>query len=306
MTNFRPISILCILSKVLEKLMKDRSERFIIENRILFPNQFGFRREYSTSDAVVQFTDYCCRSLNKKLYTIATFLDFSKAFDTVNKNVLLLKLERMGFRGIMNEWFDSYLSNREMYVLANGTKSQVKTINIGLPQGAVTSPWLISLYINDMHRCSDKLKFLHFADDTTVYMSGNDLERLCVDVENELRKVNEWLNANRLSLNVDKTSFMLFTHSRVDRNSISNRLGNKIIKQVRSVKFLGIYLDDRLNFNDHVSYLSKKLSKTVGIMYKMSCFLPPHILKMLYFSLFYSQLIYCINVWGRCGITITK
>ena len=96
---------------------------------------------------------------------------------------------------------------------------------------------------------------------------------------------------------------MLFTHSRVDRNSISIRLGNKIIKQVRSVKFLGIYLDDRLNFNEHVSYLSKKLSKTVGIMYKMSCFLPPYILKMLYFSLFYPQLIYCINVWGGCRIT---
>ena len=189
-----------------------------------------------------------------------------------------------------------------MYVVVNGTKSQVKTINIGLLQGAVTSPWLFSLYINDLHRCSDKLKFLHFADDTTVYMSGSDLERLCVDVENELRKVNEWLNENRLSLNVDKTSFMLFTHSRVDRNSISIRLGNKIIKQVRSVKFLGIHLDDRLNFNDHISYLSKKLSKTVGIMYKMSCFLPPHILKMLYFSLLYSQLIYCINVpmgWMR-------
>ena len=130
----------------------------------------------------------------------------------------------MVFRGIMNEWFDSYFSNREMYVVANGTKSKVKIINIGLPQGAVTSPWLFSLYINDMHRCSDKLKFLHFADDTTVYMSGSDLERLCMDVENELRKVNEWLNANRLSLNVDKTSFMLFTHSRVDRNSISIRL----------------------------------------------------------------------------------
>ena len=127
-------------------------------------------------------------------------------------------------------------------------------------------------------------------------MSGSDLERLCVDVENELRKVNEWLNANIFSLNIDKTSFMLFTNSRVDRNSISIRLGNKIIKQVRSVKFLGIYLDDRLDFNDHVSYLSKKLSETVGIMYKMSCFLPPNILKRLYFSLFYSQLIYCINV----------
>ena len=98
-------------------------------------------------------------------------------------------------------------------------------------------------------------------------MSESDLERLCVDVENELRKVNEWLNANRLSLNADKTSFVLFTHSRVDRNNISIRLGNKIIKQVGSVKFLGIYLDDRLNFNDHVSYLSKKTVENCRYIY---------------------------------------
>ena len=145
MANFHPISILCILSKVLKKLMRNRSERFIIENKTSFPNQFGFRSEYSTSDTVVQFTDNCGRSLGRKLYTIAIFLDFSKAFDTVNKNVLLLKLERMGLRGTVNEWFDCYLSNREMYVKANSTKLQVKIINIGLPQGTVTSSWLFSL-----------------------------------------------------------------------------------------------------------------------------------------------------------------
>ena len=130
----------------------------------------------------MEFTDHCATALNKKLHTIAIFLDLSKAIETVNKQaVLLRKLERMGFKGVINDWFESYLSNRRMYVQVNETDSQVKTINIGLPQGAVTSPYLFSLYINDMHRCSDKFSFLHFI----VYMSGSDLYRLCVDASDE-------------------------------------------------------------------------------------------------------------------------
>ena len=123
-----------------------------------------------------------------------------------------LKLERLGFRGRMNEWFDSYLSDRDMYVnycFLNDCSSRVKCINIGLPQGAVNSPWLFSLYVNDMLRSSEKLNFVHFADHTTVYMSECDLNQLCEEVSIELGEVEEWMRANRLSLNVQKTSFMV-------------------------------------------------------------------------------------------------
>ena len=119
---------------------------------------------------------------------------------------MLGKLELLGFRGIVRDWFESYLSDRRMYVDVNGSNSQIKTVNIGLPQGAVTSPWLFSLYVNDMHRCSNKLAFIHFADDTTAFMSGSDLERLCEEVSQELQKVDEWMRANKLSLNVEKTN----------------------------------------------------------------------------------------------------
>ena len=118
---------------------------------------------------------------------------------------MLRKLDRYGFRNDMNDFLNSYLSDRKMYVSVNGSDSTVRTTNIGLPQGPVTSPWLFSLYINDMHRTSDKLNFIHFADDTTVYMSGKDLKALC----EELNKVDEWLKANRLSLNIDKIYFMM-------------------------------------------------------------------------------------------------
>ena len=131
-------------------------------------------------------------------------------------------------------------------------------------------------------------------------MSGSDLERLCEEVSEELQKVDEWMRANRLSLNVEKTNFMLFTHSRVDRNAVVVRLGNKTITQVKSINFLGIH---RINYIDQTCALSKKLSRVIGIMFKLSAFVPPYIIRIIYFSLFYSHLMYGITVWGGCGVT---
>ena len=198
-----------MLSKLFEKSVKGRAETFISSNNIytLF-NLASVQDLTLNSDAVLEFVDRCSKALDNKLHTIAIFLDLSKAFYTVNKNIMLGKLELLGFRGIVRDWFESYWSDRRMYVDVNGSNSQIKTVNIGLPQGAVTSPWLFSLYVNDMHRCSNKLTFIHFADDTTAFMSGiSDLERLCEEVSEELQKVDEWMRANILSSNVEKNKF---------------------------------------------------------------------------------------------------
>ena len=133
-SNFRPISVLSFFAKIIEKLMKFRFMAYLDKNNVIYNKQFGFRSGYSTSDAILAFVDSCASSLDQKLYIIAVFLDLSKAFDSVNKNIMLLKLEQLGFRGRMNEWFDSYLSDRDMYVQINDCSSQVKCINIGLPR----------------------------------------------------------------------------------------------------------------------------------------------------------------------------
>ena len=302
-SNFRPISVLSFTSKILEKLMKSRVMKYLERNSIIYDKQFGFREGYSTTDAILEFVDSCTTSLNDKIYTIAVFLDLSKAFDTVNKDIMLKKLDYLGFRGVVNEWFASYLSDRRMYVQYENSRSVMKTLNIGLPQGAVSSPYLFTLYVNDMHQASDKLTFLHFADDTTVHMSGRNLRQLCVDVSAELLKVSEWMKANRLSLNVDKTSFMLFTHKVVNREEVEIDIGGRVVQQARSAKFLGILIDDRLSFNQHTMALRKKLSCALGIMYKMSGYVPGHILRMMYYSLFYPHLICGLSVWGGCGAT---
>lgn len=296
--NFRPISLLPLFSKLMEKLMKVRCMEFIQDNNIMYSSQYGFRSGCSTSDAILHLVDNCVAALDKRLYTITVFLDFSKAFDTVNGDIMLLKLDNLGFRGPINSFFRSYLSDRRMYVSVGGRDSTENTVNIGLPQGSVTSPWLFSLYINDLHRTSQKLKFIHFADDTTVYLSGGDLRKLCSDVSDELELIDNWLKANRLSLNIGKTCFMVHTHCSYDSNDCVIKIRGEPVKYVRSTKFLGLILDDKFNFNEHVSNLTKQLSKSKGMLYKLSCYVPPTIVRQLYFSLFYSRMIYGIAVWG--------
>ena len=301
--NYRPISLFHLLCKLIEKMIKSRASKFITDNNILYRNQFGFRSGCSTSDASLHVTDDCVTALDNRLSTIALFLDFSKAFDTVNKDIMLDKLDRLGFRGTIRDLFDSYLSERRMYVEVNGCKYETKTLNIGLPQGSVSAPWLFNLYINDMHRSSDKLNFLHFADDTTIYLSGRDLTRLCEEVCMELCKVDDWLKANRLSLNIDKTFYMIITHNNYDETDINIRILDVQLSRVTSTKFLGVTIDDRLSHGGHLSALYKQLSRVRGILYKLSSFLPPHVIKMLYYSLFHSRMVYGISIWGGGGVT---
>ena len=216
---------------------------------------------------------------------------------------MLRKLDRLGFRDYINSFFKSYLTDRQTYVNIGGHDSTVRTTNIGLPQGSVSATWLFSLYINDLHRTSNKLNFIHFADDTTVYMSGRDLTVLCREVCEELNAIDDWLKANRLSLNTDKTYFMIHTHNKFDINDYSIKIRDKTIKYVRSTKFLGLILDDRFSYSDHVSQLVKQLSKIKGVLLKLSHVVPSFVIRKIYYALFYSRISCNITVWGNGNVT---
>ena len=176
---------------------------------------------------------------------------------------MLKKLDRLVFRGPTLNFFDSYLTDRRLFVEINGRRSPMKITNIGLPQGAVQSPWMFSLYINDMHRASDKFKFIHFADDTTIYMTDRNLQRLTETACEELSKIDEWLKANRLSLNVDKTHYMMMTHKTYDPDptTLNIKIRDQLINHVTTTKFLGVTIVNKLNYNSHITSLSKRLSK---------------------------------------------
>lgn len=296
--NYRPISVIPTMSKIIEKLMAVRLRGYCNVNNILCRQQYGFREGFSTDDVVAEFVDRVVDGLNEGNSCISVFLDLSKAFDTVDHSILLKKLHQIGIRGITYKWFQSYLEYRRIYVEMGGVSSAERVLSCSVPQGSTLSPLLFLLYINDMHRASETLQFLHFADDSTVFVNGRNIADLASTVTNELTKVDKWLCANKLSLNIAKTSYLLFTNMK-NIPDISINIRNIPIKRERKTKFLGVILDDRLNFNDHVEATIKKLSRALGIIYRISCFVPLMHLVTIYYSVFYCHLIYCVIVWGK-------
>ena len=299
--NYRPISILNTMSKIFEKLIYKRVSGYLAKFNIISENQFGFRNNCSTADAVLSFTNQVYDSLRNKNSFIAIFLDFSKAFDTVQHDLLLSKLEKLGFRGCAFSWFQSYLSNRYQYVALQGEESDKKKIIAGIPQGSILGPLLFLLYINDMANVSNVLQCVHFADDTTLFFEASSVRRCAAVINSELRKINTWLCANKLSVNFKKTYYMLFTNSQFVPN-ISIRLRGKEVKRINNVKFLGVLLDEKLNFSYHIRHVSRKLAVACGIMRKLALFIPSHALRKIYFAIAYPYLVYGVEVWGNSSM----
>ena len=199
---------------------------------------------------------------------IGVFLDLKKAFDTVNRKILLDKLFIYGIRGNILKWFKSYLNERQQYVNFQGTESQMKCVTCGVPQGSIIGPLLFILYINDMDNVSKKIFPILFADDTTVLIEGNNLDVIITSLNSELDRINTWLKYNKLSLNVTKTHYMVFHRAR--RKVSHNKLfiNNSMVTQVNCSKFLGIILDNKLNWTSHIAYIKNKIAKGMGILLK--------------------------------------
>ena len=239
-------------------------------------------------------------TLDNKRFGCGIFIDLQKAFDTVNHKILLSKLEHYGIRGCALQWFRSYLSDRKQYVSVNGSNSDLLSITCGVPQGSVLGPLLFLIYINDLPNASKRLTFYLFADDTNIYYESKDLTNLTKIVNKELRLVKKWLDANKLSLNIDKTNYIIFHSSSSNVPSGSDiKIGKKQIKRVKFVKFLGILLDEHLCWKYHLSELSKKLARTCGMFFKIRNLLPLDVLVCLYNALFLSFLQYGLIVWGQ-------
>ena len=170
----RPISTLSSFSQIFEKLVYKQLINYIEKHKILSEFQFGFRKDHSIEQAIIEITDNLKNSIDNNLFTCGVFLDFAKAFDTVNHKILLSKLERYGIRGIALQWFTSYLKDRQQYVSIGDTKSSMQSVICGIPQGSTLGPLLFLLYINDISNSSDKLSFRIFADDTNIFASSHN------------------------------------------------------------------------------------------------------------------------------------
>ena len=171
MSNYRPISVLTVFSKIIEKCVFNRISRFLCTHNLLNNTQYGFREGLSTSLAITKFTQDITNSIENKNTTVGVFLDMSKAFDTIDHNILMKKLYHCGIRGVPNEWIENYLSNRKQYVTINSTNSNMLNIVCGVPQGSILGPLLFLIYINDIQRSSNILNFIQFADDTSIFFT---------------------------------------------------------------------------------------------------------------------------------------
>ena len=299
-SNYRPISLLPVFSKIFEKLMYRRLYKFLEIHKVLYSLQFGFQENHSIDHALVSLTEAIRNTLDNKRLGCGIFIDLQKAFDTVNYRILLSKMEHYGIRRCALEWFKSYLSNRKQYFFVNGSNSNLLPINCGVPQGSVLGPLLFLIYINDLPNASKKLTIYLFADDTNIYYESKDLSDLIRIVNKELSLVKKWLDSNKLSLNIDKTNYIIFHSSSINVSSGSDiRIGKKYIKRVKFVKFLGLLLDEHLSWKYHLSELSKKLAKTCGMFFKIRNLLPLDVLICLYNALFLSFLQYGLIVWGQ-------
>ena len=304
--NYRPVSLLSIFSKIFEKAMYKRLIEFLEMHKILYDKQFGFRKKHSAFMAHMILVDNLIKALQNQEYVIGVFLDFSKAFDTVDHSILLTKLYHYGIRGIAHDWFKSYLSDRTQFVTYNEEKSSMLPTTCGVPQGSILGPILFLVYINDLVSvCKYSLPFL-FADDTNLFTSGKVLSDLITKVNEELSNISVWLKVNKLSLNVKKTHFLIFGNKKERFDKVEITIDDKVISQEHSTKFLGVYIDDKLNWKKHIEHISKKISRGIGVLCKARRMLNLCSLKTLYYSFIYPYLMYCNHVWAAACTTNLK
>ncbi len=268
-------------------------------------SQHGFRKKHSTESALINYINNINKGLNNSEYVASIFMDLSKAFDVIDHTILKQKLEHYGFRGAFLDFIISYVQNRQYFVSTNGYKSPIKTVNIGVPQGSILGPLLFLLYVNDMKNSSDVLHFLQYADDSTTTYSSVNLNNCLAVMKSECNKVLDWLLANKLIINLNKTFLMVFTN-RKRQAEISININNQTIKEINECKFLGVMLDNKLNWKSHVTHISNKISKSVAILRYLKFIFPKYILKTLYLTLVYPYLIYCNIIWCTADKTIVK
>jgi len=302
MSNYRPISLLPSFSKIFEKLMYSRLIQFIDKHDILFKNQFGFQKNMSTEHAVNNLTANITQCFENKEQGFCILLDFAKAFDTVNHDILTKKLEFYGIRGLALKWIKSYLQDRMQCTEIDNYQSPLEFIKCGVPQGSVLGPLLFLLYINDIPNSSKLFKFTLFADDTSLFYSHKNNTNVQETLNCELSKINEWLSANKLSINVKKSKLLIFS-DKVHPDNINLTMNNETLTEVENAKYLGVHIDNKLKWTKHINSINLKLSKGLSLLAKIRHFVPKTVMKSMYYTFINPHIEYNLLNWSTANQT---
>ena len=285
-TNLRPISLLPLPGKMLERIVHSHISNHLDTNNMLSDLQGGYRKNFSTIQTISDFTDEIAKNRNVGRITGAIFIDLKKAYDTVNHDILLMKLSKYGVIGQTLYWVKNYLSNRTQRTLANNVLSDIASVKCGIPQGSVLGPLLFLIYINDASNTCTECRIRLYADDTVIYKTGNhdDTDTISGTLQNGLENFNSWCKKNKLTINVSKTKCMWFGPTLLTKKELNLSLNNVLDHKVPTYKYLGIILDSTLNFEAFIKNQLKSVSYRTYQLTKMANYLPKDALLRIYKS----------------------
>ena len=309
-SNYRPISVLPVISRLFEELVYDQFYGFLNVNKLLFSQQSSFRLLHSVLTCLLKCTNDWYLNLENSEYTAVTFIDLKKAFDTVSHDILIQKLEHCGVKNKEIRWFCSYLTNRKQCCKVNGQLSDFESITTGIPQGSWLGPLLFIIYVNDLHFSLRHSHVNMYADDTNLSLSSKSIPLINECVNEDLGYLKSWLNANKLSLNVTKTQGLVIG-GRKRLNGIQKvrgvkplvNVGEETVSITKQAKYLGVMVDQHLNWKELISTIKKKVSRGIGTLKYSKKYLPLLTIQSMYKSLVEPYFRYCCPVWGSCGNT---
>ena len=303
-SNYRPISVISHISKLLESIVKQQLLTHLIEQQLLSKNQFAYIKGRSTETALHKIIDNWLNNIDNGKITGTCFLDLSKCFDTVSHSILLEKLPNYGIIDIELNWFKSYLTDRQQLVKCNGKLSKLMNLSTGIPQGTILGPILFVLYANDIFHNLSEGTCIMYADDITLFVSGSSINQVQQRLQICVNETYTWLNNNKLLVNTSKSNTMLIgTKKRTNNCCLNIYINNALINYTDNFNLLGVYIDSDLSWKTHISHLAKKISSKIGLIKRLKPFLPNHIIQKLYSPFIQSNIDYCLTIWGRCAAT---
>jgi hypothetical protein len=297
MNNYRPISLTPIINKILESHINNQLSEYLEQQNILFNHQYGFRKKSNTINAVFDMISQLQSNLDRGDLGAIVFIDIKKAFDTVDRDILILKLHEIGADESTILWFQDYFRNRKQFMEFDKIKSSMKNTKYGVPQGSILGPTLFLLYINNMKHLNLHGKVYQYADDMALVYSSKSINELQEMMQMDLDNIFLWMQSHKLTVNVNKTKFMTFNN----RGSIFNIQYNNVnIEEVKEFQYLGIFITSDLKWIRHKQHIRKKISPITGVFRKIQEYIPYKLKRSLFYSMFYPYIQYGLNIWA-CG-----